>query len=44
MSEIGRALAEHACEHLFIECLGWDRLGWSMTIAHQSFTPREDFS
>ena len=26
MHEIEAALAEHAFEHLFIECLGWDRL------------------
>jgi RNA polymerase sigma factor (sigma-70 family) len=26
MGEIETALAEHAFEHLFIECLGWDRL------------------
>ena len=26
MHEIEAALAEHAFEHLFIECLGWDRV------------------
>ena len=25
MGGIGACLAEHAFEHLFIECLGWDR-------------------
>ena len=31
MSGVGAALAEHAFEHLFIECLGWDRLRGSIT-------------
>jgi hypothetical protein len=28
MSEIKRALADHAFEHLFIECLGCLEPGW----------------
>jgi RNA polymerase sigma factor (sigma-70 family) len=32
MGGIEAALAEHAFEHLFIECLGWDRLGSIVTV------------
>jgi RNA polymerase sigma factor (sigma-70 family) len=31
MGGVGAALAEHAFEHLFIECLGWDRLRGTTT-------------
>ena len=31
MGGVGATLAEHAFEHLFIECLGWDRLRGSIT-------------
>jgi len=32
MGGIEAALAEHAFEHLFIECLGWDRFCPSITV------------
>jgi RNA polymerase sigma factor (sigma-70 family) len=32
MGEIDTALAAHAFEHLFIECLGWDRLRREVTL------------
>lgn len=34
MGGVVAALAEHAFEHLFIECLGWDRLRATTSFAH----------
>lgn len=34
MVGVETALAEHAFEHLFIECLGWDRLRNTTAVAH----------
>lgn len=34
MGGIDAALAEHAFEHLFIECLGWDRFRAALTVSH----------
>jgi RNA polymerase primary sigma factor len=34
MGGVEAALAEHAFEHLFIECLGWDRLRSTLTLGH----------
>lgn len=34
MGGIEAALAEHAFEHLFIECLGWDRIRSTVTASH----------
>ena len=33
MGGIEAALAEHAFEHLFIECLGWDRVRAQISLA-----------
>lgn len=38
MGGIVAALAEHAFEHLFIECLGWDRLRGSITATWKETT------
>jgi RNA polymerase sigma factor (sigma-70 family) len=38
MGGVGAALAEHAFEHLFIECLGWDRLRGSITATWKDTT------
>ncbi|MDW8243531.1 MAG: sigma-70 family RNA polymerase sigma factor [Thermogemmata sp.] len=38
MSGVVAALAEHAFEHLFIECLGWDRLSGSLTASCKQTT------
>ena len=38
MGGVAAALAEHAFEHLFIECLGWDRLRTSTIVSHRDAT------
>lgn len=38
MVDVAAALAEHAFEHLFIECLGWDRLRNTTTVEHGGIT------
>jgi len=38
MGGVGATLAEHAFEHLFIECLGWDRLRGSITASWKGTT------
>jgi len=35
MSEVQAALAEHRFEHLFIECLGWDRVRSTVSIQYR---------
>lgn len=38
MVGVAEALAKHAFEYLFIECLGWDRLRATMTVVHGEMT------
>jgi RNA polymerase sigma factor (sigma-70 family) len=38
MGAIANALAEHAFERLFIECLGWDRFRTTLTVDHAGFS------
>lgn len=38
MDGVVAALAEHAFEHLFVECLGWDRLRGSITASWRDTT------
>ncbi len=38
MGGIGACLAEHAFDHLFIECLGWDRVRSTATVTHRAVT------
>lgn len=42
MGGIEAALAEHAFEHLFIECLGWDRVRSEVSVEHRGI--RADLS
>jgi RNA polymerase sigma factor (sigma-70 family) len=38
MGGVGAALAEHAFEHLFMECLGWDRISRTIIVTHGDVT------
>lgn len=38
MGGIGAAMAEHAFEHLFIECLGWDRVRSTVLVEHRDLS------
>ncbi len=40
MGGVVAELAEHAFEHLFIECLGWDRLRATTAVTRHDASPQ----